>query len=105
MFKSEVLTTAGTANDNQSVRSDNTITLVTSGSVMSPKSCCDSEIQSVCLETERLIPAVNLKKDVDINKTRSDCRSSPVKFCIMSAMCHSNRGIAKDLKLPWPSLR
>ena len=29
----------------------------------------------------------------------------PIKFCIMSAMCHGNRGIAKDLKLPWPPLR
>ena len=29
----------------------------------------------------------------------------PVKFCVMSAMCHNNRGIAKDLKLPWPPLR
>ena len=29
----------------------------------------------------------------------------PLRFNIMSAMCHKNRGIGYNKKLPWPPLR
>ena len=49
------------------------------------------------------IPAENETVMTDrVDKTSTH---GPIKFCIMSAMCHNNRGIAKDMKLPWPPLR
>lgn len=41
---------------------------------------------------------------VESNEASVASHSGEIKFDIMAAMCHGNRGIGNKMKLPWPRL-